>query len=550
MSESDKTLFSTSEITDMEAQVEKLENKLTILNRKQTELDRKDLGNVKKNIDGAGVSIGNVINKMGRWLLAIFAIESAYGFVRQSISTLSQYNKQIGTDVAYIQYALATMVQPIIEGLIKLVYKLLSYINYIAKAWFGVNLFANASSKAFQKAQKSTSKMSKDTKDIAKNLANGIDEITNLDDKEDTSGGNLDEGIQAPSFDLGNMEDIKIPNWLQWIADHKDEIIKGLLGIAGGLLAIKLGATGLQGLGIGIIIVGIYNLIKDILDLLKDPQWEKFNNILKDTSLIIIGIGLIFGNLPIIIAGAMGLILSYVIEHWEQIEQTFENGKNKIHEIFQSLFGNTMFADLFEGNFVWPLEFGFSRIKGFVLLLKNVFQAFAKFMKGDFSGGIKTAIKGIGNYFIGILNSIISAINGFLTPFRSIIAGVGRVVGKKWTINDIKIPKVPHLAKGGIVNKPGPGVNMGNYVAGERGAEAILPLENSKFINDFANEVAGKMNDSTIIDLLIELNRSILELANRPTTLNVNGEELARVTYEDFQNEEKRQQNSTVVVKR
>ena len=38
--------------------------------------------------------------------------------------------------------------------------------------------------------------------------------------------------------------------------------------------------------------------------------------------------------------------------------------------------------------------------------------------------------------------------------------------------------KFPRLAQGGIVNNPGRGVMMGSYIAGERGPEAVLPLDN------------------------------------------------------------------------
>ena len=106
--------------------------------------------------------------------------------------------------------------------------------------------------------------------------------------------------------------------------------------------------------------------------------------------------------------------------------------------------------------------------------------------------------------------------------------------------------RLPRLARGGIVNNPGPGVMMGNYVAGERGAEAILPLKNSAFVKDFAKQVADNMqSDNT--DLLIELNRNILELANKPTILNVNGKDLAQAIYKDIENEKNRLNTSTSV---
>ena len=44
-------------------------------------------------------------------------------------------------------------------------------------------------------------------------------------------------------------------------------------------------------------------------------------------------------------------------------------------------------------------------------------------------------------------------------------------------MEQVQIPKIPRLARGGIVNNPGAGVMMGSYVAGEKGPEAVIPLD-------------------------------------------------------------------------
>ena len=86
------------------------------------------------------------------------------------------------------------------------------------------------------------------------------------------------------------------------------------------------------------------------------------------------------------------------------------------------------------------------------------------------------------NAFKNALNDLIASTENIFDSFK------GAFTGKYNTI------KFPRLAKGGIVNNPGKGVNMGRYIAGERGAEAILPLQNSRFVNDFANQIASQMD--------------------------------------------------------
>lgn len=100
--------------------------------------------------------------------------------------------------------------------------------------------------------------------------------------------------------------------------------------------------------------------------------------------------------------------------------------------------------------------------------------------------------------------------------------------------------RVPKLARGGIVNNPGKGVNIGGAIAGEAGAEAVFPLENSRFIESFGDLIANKINGGMTNDLLLELISAVNTLAENPTVLNVNGQEIARATYQDFKNEENR----------
>ena len=39
---------------------------------------------------------------------------------------------------------------------------------------------------------------------------------------------------------------------------------------------------------------------------------------------------------------------------------------------------------------------------------------------------------------------------------------------------------MPHLAVGGIINQPGRGIPIGRAIAGERGAEGVIPLTDSQ----------------------------------------------------------------------
>lgn len=497
--------FEVGDTQKLEAQYEKLVNQLENLRKKQADINKADLTNIQKSIDKVGDSTSNVIKKVGKWALAVFGIRSAYMFVRNAMSTLSQYNEQIKADVEYIGFAMASMLQPVIEGLINLAYKLLTYVNYIAQAWFGVDLFANASADAMSKSAKSAEKMKK-------SLA-GFDEMNVLNDNGTTGAmGGL------PSYDLSAPEDIEIPSWLQWIVDNKDVVIAGLLGIAGALIAVKFGADLLMASGIGLILAGIYLVINDIKDLLDDPTWEKFGKVIRDIGLIIIGVGLIIGNVPIIIAGVLATIVGLVIENWDKIKETLKKVGNWIYEKVIKPVGD-FFVKLLDG-----IKNG---VKSAVDWVKEKFNAIVTFFSNLISkivGLFKTigtkVGDAIGGAFKAVINGVLRAIENILNfPIKSINKLID-VINKVPGIDLGKLPtfSLPRLAVGGIVNMPSRGVPIGGAIAGEAGAEGVIPLTDSqametlgqaigKYITINAN-ITNTMNGRVISRELQKVNSS------------------------------------------
>ncbi len=238
LNESSSYVKANKELKDIETQLKKNKKEQDDLNSKIDEMNRK-LGqsdatkNIGKNIDDASKKMTGTIKQVARWALAVFAVESAYGFVRNAISTLSGYNDQLATDVEYIQFAIATTLEPVIERIVGWVYRLLQYVNYLAQAWFNVNLFANASEKNFQKASKAADEMN--------NSVAGFDEINKLSDNSSSTG----TGATSPSFDLSNMNDFEPPAWLEKIAEWGKPIIdffKNIIDeygpVAGGIMIV------------------------------------------------------------------------------------------------------------------------------------------------------------------------------------------------------------------------------------------------------------------------------------------------------------------------
>lgn len=102
--------------------------------------------------------------------------------------------------------------------------------------------------------------------------------------------------------------------------------------------------------------------------------------------------------------------------------------------------------------------------------------------------GMKSAINGV----IGIvekgINWIVSKLNLLSFDIPDWVPGVG---GKKFGFN-LPYVSLPRLAKGGIVNNPGKGQAV---IAGEAGAEAVLPLQNNtEWMDLLVDKVADKVS--------------------------------------------------------
>ena len=450
---------------------------------------------IKKGFDNVGKSVSSSIKHIGRLALGVLSVRSAYLLARQASSTLGQYDKQYATNLEYIRYLIAQTIAPALKYVVNLASTLLSYLNYILNAWFGITLFSKNSAKNFAKAQGSTAQMKKDLQTTT------FDEMNVLSDTSSNSSGG--GGAVAPSIDPSLFAG-EVPDWLKWLADNKDLILAVMAGVGAGLLAWKLGLEGIKALGIGLLIAGVVYTIESLLEYLKDPSWENFGKIIQDIGLIILGLGIIIGNVPLIVAGAIVLIIGTIFKYWEQIKTFFQKGidwlKGKsdwVHEMF----GDTI-GDIYD-FIVDILQNTLDSIDGLFEGIKTIFDGIIKLIKGVFTGdwemaweGLKQIVKGVFDSLWALakwpLNMIISALNTLIRGANRIhfnvpdwVPGIG---GKQFGFN---IPEIPKLAKGTILNNPGYGVPVagGRALAGESGREAYLPLTDTQLLEELGSTI-------------------------------------------------------------
>ena len=488
---------------------------------------------LKKEFQKVNTSVANSIQHMGRLALGIFSAASAYRLMSAASSTLVQYDEQYATNLEYIRYLIAQAIAPALKYVVNLASTLLSYLNYILNAWFGITLFSKNSAKNFMNAKNSTGGISKNTGKIKKDLqTTPFDEMNVLSDTSDSgTGGGAGGGAVAPSIDPSMLQG-EVPDWLKWIADNKDLILAIMAGIAAGLLAWKLGLDGIKALGIGLLIAGIVYTIESLLEYLKDPSWENFGKIIQGIGVAIIGLGLLIGSVPVAVAGAIVLIVGTIIKYWEQIKTFLQSGidwlRGQGREIFNWLFGD-IFMPLYDGivNILQDLLNWFNDI---FTNIKNIFDNIIAFIKNVFTGNWKGAWENIKNIFISIWNIIKSTFFTVINIIKNIVVGIGQTVGNiiagvfKAVVNAVlrtiesvlntpirainrligvinNVPGInlgtlstfnlPRLAKGTILNAPGRGVPVagGTALAGEAGREAYLPLSDTQLLEELGSTI-------------------------------------------------------------
>ena len=457
---------------------------------------------IKKGFDNVGKSVSSSIKHIGRLALGVLSVRSAYLLARQASSTLGQYDEQYATNLEYIRYLIAQAIAPALKYVVNLASTLLSYLNYILNAWFGITLFSKNSAKNFMNAKNSTGGISKNTGKIKKDLqTTPFDEMNVLSDTSSsgTSGG----GAVAPSIDPSLFAG-KVPDWLKWIADNKDLILSVMAGITAGLLAWKLGLDGIKALGIGLLITGIIYTIQSLIDYLNDPSWENFGKIIQGIGIAIIGLGALIGSVSFMVAGAIVLIVGTIVKYWEQIKSFLQQGidwlKGKsdwIHEMFGDGIG-----DLYD-FIVDTLQDTLNMFDGLFSGIKQIFDGIIKIIKGVFTGDWKQAWEGLKQVVAGVFNSLWSLVkwplNMIISGLNTLIRGANRIKfdvpswvpgigGKQFGFN---IPQIPKLAKGTILNSPGYGVPVagGRALAGEAGREAYLPLTDTQLLEELGSTI-------------------------------------------------------------
>lgn len=588
------------EVQELSKKLEIAENKLLQAKESADKLKNEiaDSFNEKKNNFGNIKDVNNNIERFGKRISGLIASVAIFNLLSSSLTklrdkffSLLNTNDTFNATLNQIKANLMTAFAPIYNACLPAINSLMNALSKVTGtlALFISGLFGKSIGEAKNQAKGLSNALDKTAKSgkKANDSLSSLDEIEVLNDNNSSDGGssgdsgiNYDGEIQYSQKLLDFLNKIK-----DFISQNSDYILAFFGGLVAGLLALKLGLTGIQSLGIGLLISGIILLIEGIIGYLNDPSWKNFGKVISGIGLIIAGIAILFGAWPVAVAGALIAIIGLIISNWQQIKTFLQGGiewlKTSGKEILNWLFGDFLdpIYDAFVDNLQLILDF-------FDITFTNakvIFDNLIDFIKNVFTGNWKGAWENIKNIFITIFDTIKSYFFMIFNIIKNTVVGIGATVGNiiagvfKTVVNGVmgaiesilnspiksinklikSVNKVPGISLGTISTFNLPRLATGAVIPPRQEFAAVLGDQKHgtnietpenllrKIVKDESNNQSIDSNE--IIQLLIELNKNILEISKSPTVLNVNGKEFAQATYHDYQNEKIRQQHTTAV---
>lgn len=418
-----------------------------------------DMGDVAEGAGGLASALGSSLASFTKIALIIGAIMLVLKTFTDVITNITKNNSEIAEKIERIKTALGNLwagvinglsgiLLPIIEWILNSIYTLLGYVDAITKAWFGFSIFTQNATDNLEDANKQANK-------LKKTLA-GFD-TANILNKNETSGTGetKPEPITFPEVEI--PEKLKkfidfVKNFAVWFYQNVHKPLADFFNNLGGYWDQY-------------VVQPISNLktkLKPILDPIKEIIVAPFKGAYENIKTVIGNIGKTIQNIITIVKTVWEKLKPYI----DKIKGLFEEVWKKLKEIFGSKIAQTI-IDTFTGLF-------------------------------------KKAFNGLMEKIENLMNVPLKAINKLIDKIQK-IPGMGK-------LEKLDTFKLPRLAQGGIVNNPGKGVMMGSYIAGEKGAEAVIPLTDDT-LQRLANMIPITIDLTNKLDSRI-IGKQIVEVSN------------------------------------
>lgn len=178
----------------------------------------------------------------------------------------------------------------------------------------------------------------------------------------------------------------------------------------------------------------------------------------------------------------------------------FTNAYNAVKDAFSSI------GDFFKG--VWDT-------------VKSIFVNAGQMVGEAVGGAFKSAVN-------AVLGTIENVVNGFIGMINGVLGVVRNLPGLGW-VGSVSTVSLPRLARGGIVDSPT------IAMIGEAGKEAVVPLENTGFI-----QTLGRVVSSAVVNAMAGVSPQGGFSGDGDIVIQIAGHEFGRVAIQEINKEHER----------
>ena len=202
---------------------------------------------------------------------------------------------------------------------------------------------------------------------------------------------------------------------------------------------------------------------------------------------------------------------SWFGERWADVTNALSNVSNWFGEMFTNAYNAVKDAfssigDFFSG--VWET-------------VKSIFVNAGQMVGEAVGGAFKSAVN-------AVLGTIENVVNGFIGMINGVLGVVRNLPGLGW-VGSVSTVSLPRLARGGIVDSPT------IAMIGEAGKEAVVPLENTGFI-----QTLGRVVSSAVVNAMAGVGPQGGFSGDGDIVIQIAGHEFGRVAIQEINKEHER----------
>ena len=267
--------------------------------------------------------------------------------------------------------------------------------------------------------------------------------------------------------------------------------------------------------GIGEWFSGVFQGAWDAIVAIFTPLGEWFSERWNDITTVLADVAKWFGDMFQKAWDALTNVFSSIGtwfgERWNDVTTALANVATWFGNIFKTAFEAVKNAFSTIGSF----------FSGVWSTVQNIFVNAGQMVGDAVGGAFKSAVN-------AVLGTIENVVNGFIGMINGVLDTVRGLTGLGW-VGSVGYVSLPRLARGGIVDSPT------IAMIGEAGKEAVVPLENTGFI-----QTLGRVVSSAVVNAMAGVSPQGGFSGDGDIVIMVGGHEFGRVAIQEINREQER----------